>query len=381
MTRAARAGHGIATPGADFHERTANAVAEPGAAAGAAQPRPPAAHRGRGRGRAPRLEGPRRRDPARDAASTSTAGSTASKRSLDGARRAGAPRRRRPTDARRIVVDLARARGARTVVKSKSMATEEIDLGNALEARGAHERRDRPRRVHRAARRRAAVAHDHARDPQDAPADPRRARPRRRAPISPSTAKRSPRGRASGSRGEFLRADIGITGVNFAAADTGTLVLVTNEGNGRFCTTVPRVHIAVMPIEKVIPRLADVGFLLPLLTTHATGQALSNYVTMISGPRRRGRGRRPRRAARRVPRQPAPHAARDASTRRCSRASAAARASTCAPCTATSAGTRTTRCTRARWARCSRRCCRAAPRAPISRTARRCATRAATRAR
>ncbi len=76
--------------------------------------------------------------------------------------------------------------------------------------------------------------------------------------------------------------------MNFAAADTGTLVLVTNEGNGRFCTTLPRVHIAVMPIEKVIPRLADVGILLPLLTTHATGQALSNYVTMISGPRQAG---------------------------------------------------------------------------------------------
>ena len=76
--------------------------------------------------------------------------------------------------------------------------------------------------------------------------------------------------------------------MNFAAADTGTLVLVTNEGNGRFCTTLPRVHVAVMPVEKVIPRLADVGVLLPLLTTHATGQALSNYVTMISGPRRAG---------------------------------------------------------------------------------------------
>jgi L-lactate dehydrogenase complex protein LldF len=89
-------------------------------------------------------------------------------------------------------------------------------------------------------------------------------------------------------RGEFLRGDIGITGVNFAAADTGTLVLVTNEGNGRFCTTWPRTHIALMPVEKVIPRLADTGVLLPLLTSHATGQPLSNYVTMLSGPRRDG---------------------------------------------------------------------------------------------
>src|SRR5262249_28541252 len=82
---------------------------------------------------------------------------------------------------------------------------------------------------------------------------------------------------------EFLRADLGVTGVNFAAADTGTLVLVTNEGNGRYCTTVPRVHVAIMPVEKVIPRLGDVAVLLPLLTSHATGQALSNYVTMVTG--------------------------------------------------------------------------------------------------
>ncbi len=76
--------------------------------------------------------------------------------------------------------------------------------------------------------------------------------------------------------------------MNFAAADTGTLVLVTNEGNGRYCTTLPRVHVAVMPVEKVVPRLADLALLLPLLTSHATGQRLSNYVTMLTGPRRAG---------------------------------------------------------------------------------------------
>jgi L-lactate dehydrogenase complex protein LldF len=65
-------------------------------------------------------------------------------------------------------------------------------------------------------------------------------------------------------------------------------VLVTNEGNGRYCTTLPRVHVAVMPVEKVVPRLADVAVLLPLLTSHATGQPLSNYVTMLTGPRRDG---------------------------------------------------------------------------------------------
>ncbi len=89
-------------------------------------------------------------------------------------------------------------------------------------------------------------------------------------------------------RPEFLAADLGITGVNFAAADTGTLVLVTNEGNGRLCTTWPRVHVAVMAVEKVVPRFADLSVLLPLLTTTATGQSLSTYVTMLTGPRREG---------------------------------------------------------------------------------------------
>jgi L-lactate dehydrogenase complex protein LldF len=81
---------------------------------------------------------------------------------------------------------------------------------------------------------------------------------------------------------------MGITGVNFAAVDTGTIVLVTNEGNGRMCTSLPRLHVAVMPVEKVIPRFEDLGVLLPLLTRTATGQRLSTYVSMVTGPRRPG---------------------------------------------------------------------------------------------
>src|SRR4051794_6523637 len=76
-------------------------------------------------------------------------------------------------------------------------------------------------------------------------------------------------------RPAFLRAEVGISGVNFAAADTGTITIVTNEGNGRLCTTWPRVHIALMPVEKVIPRFSDLGTLVPLLTRSATGQSLS----------------------------------------------------------------------------------------------------------
>ena len=87
-------------------------------------------------------------------------------------------------------------------------------------------------------------------------------------------------------RQRFLAADLGITGANFVAADTGTIVLVTNEGNGDLCTIVPRVQIAVVPVEKVIARFSDLATLLPLLTMSATGQRISNYVTMINGPRR-----------------------------------------------------------------------------------------------
>ena len=87
-------------------------------------------------------------------------------------------------------------------------------------------------------------------------------------------------------REKFLNADAGISGVNFAAADTGTLCLVENEGNGRMSTTAPDMHIAVMGIEKVIPRLSDLPPLLSLLTRSATGQMITTYVNLIHGPRK-----------------------------------------------------------------------------------------------
>jgi L-lactate dehydrogenase complex protein LldF len=89
-------------------------------------------------------------------------------------------------------------------------------------------------------------------------------------------------------REKFRAADLGITGVNFAVAETGTITLVTNEGNGRLTTTCPRVHVALMGIEKVIPRLADLPVFLKLLARAATGQTLSVYTTLITGPRRTG---------------------------------------------------------------------------------------------
>ena len=87
-------------------------------------------------------------------------------------------------------------------------------------------------------------------------------------------------------RKKFAAADIGISGVNFLVAETGTLCLVENEGNGRMCTTVPRVHIAITGIEKVVEKLEHVPPLFTVLTRSATGQPVTTYLNLISGPRK-----------------------------------------------------------------------------------------------
>lgn len=89
-------------------------------------------------------------------------------------------------------------------------------------------------------------------------------------------------------RKKFYQADVGLSGVNFAVAETGTICLVENEGNGRMSTTIPPVHIAVTGIEKVVEKLTDVPPLLRLLTNSATGQHITTYFNMISSPRKEG---------------------------------------------------------------------------------------------
>ena len=89
-------------------------------------------------------------------------------------------------------------------------------------------------------------------------------------------------------RGVFLTADIGISGINFGVAETGTLCIVTNEGNGRMVTTMPPVHIALMGMERLLPRLEDLPLLLSLLPRSATGQKLSVYTQLIHKPRANG---------------------------------------------------------------------------------------------
>jgi len=89
-------------------------------------------------------------------------------------------------------------------------------------------------------------------------------------------------------RGHYLTADMGISGGNFFVAETGSVVLVTNEGNATLTTTLPRVHVAISGIEKIVPTLEDVATLMRLLPRSATGQSISNYVDVLTGPKGAG---------------------------------------------------------------------------------------------
>jgi L-lactate dehydrogenase complex protein LldF len=86
-------------------------------------------------------------------------------------------------------------------------------------------------------------------------------------------------------REKYLTADVGITGANFLIADTGSIAISENEGNARLCTTFPKIHITVVGIEKIIPSMADLDLFWPMLSTHGTGQNLTVYNSIISGPR------------------------------------------------------------------------------------------------
>jgi L-lactate dehydrogenase complex protein LldF len=89
-------------------------------------------------------------------------------------------------------------------------------------------------------------------------------------------------------RDRFNNADMGISGVNFAVAETGSIVICTNEGNGRMCTSRPKIHVAIMGMEKVIPAMDDLPVFLKLLARSASGQSLTQYTNIITGPRRPG---------------------------------------------------------------------------------------------
>ncbi|MGH2349344.1 MAG: LutB/LldF family L-lactate oxidation iron-sulfur protein [bacterium] len=190
-------------------------------------------------------------------------------------------------EARRIVADLVRARGVRRIVKSKSMTTEEIHLNAGLEAEGIKVvETDLGEYVVQLAGERpshliAPIVHKTL-DAVSRLFSEKLGAPRYTEPEQLNRVARA------ALRAEFLAADMGITGVNFAVAETGTVVVVENEGNARLTTTRPRVHVALLGIEKVVPRLADLGVFLRVLARSSTGQRASVYVSLLSGPRRAG---------------------------------------------------------------------------------------------
>lgn len=190
-------------------------------------------------------------------------------------------------EARRYIIDLARARGVKSIVKSKSMASEEIHLNEALEYAGFEVVEtdlgeyiiqlagETPSHII------APAIHKTREQVSELFAQHLGMQPTTEVPPMIRTARQALRQR-------FLQADMGISGVNFGVADSGAIVIVENEGNARLSTTVPRIHVAIMGIERIVARLADLGVMLQVLARSATGQKLSVYTSLISGPARPG---------------------------------------------------------------------------------------------
>ena len=189
--------------------------------------------------------------------------------------------------ARDCVLSLARRHGVHKIVKSKSMTTEEIHLNDALETAGitpvetdlgeyiCQLRHEPPYHII------TPVMHltkaDIAREFQE----------KLGAPPTDSAEELTMIAR-NRLRREFLTADMGITGANFAIADTGQIAVTENEGNARLTFSLPRIHVAIVGIEKLIPRFDDLALFWPLLSTSGTGQALTCYNSLIGGPRQPG---------------------------------------------------------------------------------------------
>lgn len=186
-----------------------------------------------------------------------------------------------------FVLGLAKERGARLIVKSKSMTTEEVDLNERLEHHGleavetdlgeyilqlAHEK---PYHIV------APALHKTRYDVAEIFTK------RLNVPNEIVIEKQTAIARGV-LREKFLAADIGISGANFLIADSGAVTIIENEGNARLTTSAPRIHIAVAGIEKVIPRAQDLATFLKLLARSATGQLLSVYTSFLSGPKRPG---------------------------------------------------------------------------------------------
>lgn len=188
-------------------------------------------------------------------------------------------------EANAIVSHLAQSRGVKVATKSKSMVSEELELNPVLESLGIDVYEtdlgeyiiqlagETPSHLvapalHKTKEQVAELFAENLGVPYDEDIE-----------VMAATARVA-------LRDKFMEADLGISGANFVVAETGTLVIVTNEGNGRLCTSAPRIHIGITGMEKVIPSMQDLAIFLRLLPRSATGQRISSYVSMITGPRR-----------------------------------------------------------------------------------------------
>ncbi|MFZ4863823.1 LutB/LldF family L-lactate oxidation iron-sulfur protein [Sphingobacterium sp. Mn56C] len=187
-------------------------------------------------------------------------------------------------EARQEIWKIVEKQQARTVVKSKSMVTEEIELNPFLEKRGVEVLESdlgefiiqllnqKPYHfvtpaMHLRTEDIAQLFHEKFAMPLDATAEQLTQKARELL------------------RERFITADIGITGANFLVADTGSIAITENEGNARLTSTFPKVHIVLAGIEKIIPNMLDLDLMWPLLASHGTGQNLTVYNSLISGPR------------------------------------------------------------------------------------------------
>ena len=188
-----------------------------------------------------------------------------------------------PEAVKQYILDLAREKGAKRVVKSKSMASEEIHLNKALQEGGMSVKEtDLGEWIIQLAGQRPShmvMPAIHLTKEQVADLFSKEVDERLAADI-PKLVKVA----REQLRGEFLAADMGISGANIAVAETGSLVLVTNEGNARLVTSLPRVHVAIVGLEKLIERFEDVAPIVTALPKSATGQLLTSYLSVISGP-------------------------------------------------------------------------------------------------
>ena len=192
-------------------------------------------------------------------------------------------------DANEIILGICKALGARTATKGKSMVAEEIGLNDYLEANGVvpietdlgeyiiQLRHEMPSHI---------IAPAVHLTKQQVEADFRRVHthlPADRNLVEPTSLLGEAR---AVLREKFLAADVGITGANFLVAETGSSIIVTNEGNGDLTQTLPKAHIVIASIEKLVPTLEDASQLLRVLARSATGQEMSVYTTLSTGPRR-----------------------------------------------------------------------------------------------